>query len=129
MGIHARVICALLAGVSWCASILWGAPTQAAELVFLSNQGANPGVQALAEGFMEASGHKVTVLDLSSSELERRIANGPADLMSLNPEALAGLAKKGRVVADSVTPFTIAGLGVSVRAGAPKPDISTVDAY
>ena len=42
---------------------------------------------------------------------------------------MAGLAKKGRVVADSVTPFMLAGLGVSVRAGAPKPDISTVDAY
>src|SRR5262249_18781428 len=45
------------------------------------------------------------------------------------PEVLAALAKKGRVVADSVTPYMLAGLGVSVRAGAPKPDISTVEAY
>ena len=129
MRLRSRSICALLAGVSWCAPVSWYVPAQAAELIFLSNQGANPGVQALAQGFMQASGHKVTVLDLSGSALEQRIANGPADLMSLNPKALAGLAKKGRVVADSVTPFTIAGLGVSVRAGAPKPDISTVDAY
>ncbi|HZO47850.1 MAG TPA: substrate-binding domain-containing protein [Xanthobacteraceae bacterium] len=129
MGFRSRSICALLAGVSWCASVAWTVPAHAAELIFLSNQGANPGVQALAQGFMQASGHKVTVLDLPASELAQRIADGPADLMSLNPEALAGLAQKGRVVADSVTPFTIAGLGVSVRAGAPKPDISTVDAY
>ena len=129
MGLRSRAVCALLAGVSWCVAVPWCASTHAAELIFLSNQGANPGVQALAQGFMQASGHKVTVLDLPASELAERIANGPADLMSLNPEALAGLAKKGRVVADSVTPFTIAGLGVSVRAGAPKPDISTVDAY
>jgi molybdate transport system substrate-binding protein len=32
-------------------------------------------------------------------------------------------------VAGTVTPFTLAGLGVSVRAGAPKPDVSTVEAY
>jgi molybdate transport system substrate-binding protein len=101
----------------------------AAELIFLSNQGATPGVRALAEGFERASGHKVSVLDETGSALEQRLANGPADLISLNPDAMAALAKKGRVVADTVTPFTLAGLGVSVRAGAPKPDISTVDAY
>jgi molybdate transport system substrate-binding protein len=39
------------------------------------------------------------------------------------------LLKKGQVVAGTVTPFMLAGLGVSVRAGAPKPDISTVEAY
>ena len=42
---------------------------------------------------------------------------------------MEGLVKKGRVVAGTVTPYMLAGLGVSVRAGAPKPDISTVDAY
>jgi molybdate transport system substrate-binding protein len=101
----------------------------AAELIVLSNQGATPGVRELAEGFSRASGHKVTVLDETGSALEQRLANGPADLISLNPAAMAALASKGRVVADSVTPFTLAGLGVSVRAGAPKPDISTVEAY
>ena len=42
---------------------------------------------------------------------------------------MEALVKKGRVVAGTATPFTLAGLGVSVRAGAPKPDISTVEAY
>jgi molybdate transport system substrate-binding protein len=117
---------ALLAGSSFLAL---GAMSDAAELVFLSNQGATPGVRALAAGFSRVSGHTVTVIDETGSALERRLADGPADLISLGPPAMADLVKKGRVIADSVTPFTLAGLGVSVRAGAPKPDISTVEAY
>ena len=103
--------------------------SQAAELIFLSNQGATPGVKELAAGFARASGHKVTVLEEAGSALEQRIANGPADLISLNPDAMEALVKKGGVVTGTATPFTLAPLGVSVRAGAPKPDISTVDAY
>jgi molybdate transport system substrate-binding protein len=122
MTLRLRVIAIL------CASVSWSAAPQAAELIFLSNQGATPGVRELAAGFERASGHKVTVLDESGKALEQRLDNGPADLISLNPQALADLAKQGRVIADSVTPFVLAGLGVSVRAGAPKPDISTVDA-
>ena len=103
--------------------------SRAADLVIIGNQGALPGVRALAEGFARESGHRVTVVDESGAALERRLESGPADLITLNPEAMADLAKKGRVVAGTATPFVLAGLGVSVRAGAPKPDISTVDAY
>jgi molybdate transport system substrate-binding protein len=103
--------------------------SNAAELIVLTNQGAAPGVRELAAGFGHASGHKVTVLDETGSALDQRLNNGPGDLITLNPDALADLAKKGTVIADTVTPFVLAGLGVSVRAGAPKPDISTVEAY
>ena len=100
-----------------------------AELIVLSSQGNAPGVNELAAGFARASGHKVTVLNEAGSALQQRIANGPADLIMGGPEVLNALAKKGTVVADSVTPYMLAGLGVSVRAGAPKPDISTAEAY
>ncbi len=100
-----------------------------AELIVLSSQGNAPGVNELAAGFARASGHKVTVLNEAGSALQQRIANGPADLIMGGPEVLNALAKKGTVVAGSVTPYMLAGLGVSVRAGAPKPDISTAEAY
>jgi molybdate transport system substrate-binding protein len=101
----------------------------AAEVIILTNQGAVPGVRELASGFARASSHKVTVLEEAGSVLEQRLTSGPADLITLGPEAMDDLAKKGRVVAGTVTPFTLAGLGVSVRAGAPKPNISTVEDY
>src|SRR5712691_12602112 len=102
---------------------------QAADLIILTNQGATPGVRELANAFARASGHKVTVIQPAGAALEERINNGPADLLTGNPEPIADLVKKGKLVAGTVTRFVLAGLGLSVRAGAPKPDISTVEAY
>jgi len=102
----------------------------AAELVILTNQGATPGVRELATAFSQASGHKVTVIQEAGAALERRLNSPvPGDLLTANPEPFDDLIKKGKVVPGTVTPFVLAGLGVSVRAGAPKPDIGTVESY
>jgi molybdate transport system substrate-binding protein len=102
---------------------------RAADVVVVSNQGATPGVREIAAAFERASGHRVTVVQEAGAPLEQRLANGPADLITGNPGQIDDLVKKGRVVAGSAVPFALASLGVSVRAGAPKPDISTVEAY
>src|SRR5919201_1105997 len=101
----------------------------AVELIVLTNQGATPGVKELGAAFSRASGHKVTVIQVEGDALDQRINNGAADLVTGNPETIEALVKNGKVVASTVTPFVLAGLGMSVRAGAPKPDISTVDKY
>ncbi|HSV25050.1 MAG TPA: substrate-binding domain-containing protein [Xanthobacteraceae bacterium] len=102
----------------------------AAELIVLTNQGATPGVRELAVAFERASGHKVTVIQEDAAALEQRLnSNGPADLITSNPAPIDVLIQKGKVVAGTATPFALAGLGLSVRAGAPKPDIGTVEAY
>ena len=101
----------------------------AADLIVLTNQGATPGVTELGNAFARASGHKVTVIQPNAAELERRVTSGPADLITGNPEPIAKLAKDGKVAAGTVTPFVWAGLGLAVRAGAPKPDIGTVESY
>lgn len=49
------------------------------------------------------------------------------DLLILTAEALEDLKKQGRV--KDVQPLGSSGVGVAVRAGAPKPDISTVDSF
>src|SRR5436309_7584598 len=105
------------------------APAHAAEITILVNQGATPGVRELAAAFSRASGHKVTVIRADDAVLQQRLKDGTADLITGNPGPIDELVKSGKVVAGTVTPFVRAGLGLSVRAGAPKPDISTVEAY
>ena len=126
MKARARLVAACLLAVSGYLSV--GA-TYAAELVVLGSQGAMPGLRALAAEFERISGHQVTVVQATDAILEQRSRDGTADLATGNPGVLGALVSDGRVVAGTVTPFVLAGLGVSVRAGAPKPDISTVSAY
>lgn len=101
----------------------------AAELVVFTNQGATPGVKGLGEAFSRATGHKVTVVQEAGPGLERKLTEGPADLVTGNPGPIEELARKGKVVPGTAAPFALASLGLSVRAGVPKPDISTVEAY
>jgi len=126
MGTCAKFTAACLIGA---VALMSSRATAASDLVVLTNQGATPGVRELAAEFARASGHHVTVIQQEADALEQRINSGPADLVTANPGAIDELVKKGKIVAGTVTPFVLAGLGLSVRAGAPKPDISTVEAY
>ena len=123
MNVRARILCAISLGLAMLTS------SHAAELLILTGQGATPGIAALGAAFEKATGHKIVMVEESGARLEARLQNGPADLTTAMPDQMEALVKKGRVVADSVKPYMTAPLGVSVRAGAPKPDISTVEAY
>ena len=126
MGTYTKFAAACILGAL--GSLTHGA-ANAADLVILANQGAMPGVRELATAFEVASGHSVTVVREVGATLERRIGDGSADLVTGNPGMIEELVRNGNAVAGTLTPFVLAGLGVSVQAGAPKPDISTVEAY
>jgi molybdate transport system substrate-binding protein len=115
--------------IAFVAAILMASSADSAELIVLSGQGTTPGVREVAAAFARTSGHTVTVLQPASAELQQRLGNGPADILIASPEPIDDLVKKSKLVSDTVTPWVLAGLGVSVRAGTSKPDIGTVEAY
>jgi molybdate transport system substrate-binding protein len=61
-----------------------------------------------------------------ASQLQRGV---PADIVILSREGLAELTTAGRIVAGSDRDLGLAALGAAVRAGAPRPEIGTVDAF
>jgi molybdate transport system substrate-binding protein len=110
-------------GVLSCKAVL------AAEITVLAGMGNVSAIRDLAPAFERASGHKVIVRFEQNPDIARLIdANAPADLVTAQPRAIDEYVMKGKVVAGTRVDFAKAGVGVSVKAGAPKPDISTVDA-
>ena len=84
----------------------------------------------LAPAFTRLTGHKLIVTQESSSTFERLLAaNDSADLMVLYGEPLKEVVRRGLVLKDSVTVFSRAAVGLSVKSGAPWPDISTPEAF
>jgi molybdate transport system substrate-binding protein len=53
----------------------------------------------------------------------------PGDIVIMVRSALDGLVKSGQIMPDSVTDLGIGNVALAVKAGAPKPDISTVEAF
>jgi molybdate transport system substrate-binding protein len=80
--------------------------------------------------FEKNSGHKLNVITGLSSEFVGRINGGEAfDVIAAPPAALDGLTASGKVAADSKTSVARSGYGIAVRAGAPKADIGSVEAF
>ena len=109
-----------------------GAPrgAGAAEIKVLTAGAFKQVVVALVPDFEKQTGHKVTVDNETVGGLLKRIDGGEAfDVLFISPGALNDLAKKGKIVDGSGVPLARVGVGVMVKAGAPKPDVSTVDAF
>jgi molybdate transport system substrate-binding protein len=110
-------------------SVLLPSATGAAELTVLAGMGVVSGARDVAPAFERATGHKVIVsFEVGPSLMQKVNSNAPADVVAHYPDAIDDLIKQGKVVGSRVD-FARAGVGVAVKAGAPKPDISTPEAF
>ena len=102
----------------------------AVEIKVLSGNGGRAAVTELCSQFERATGHKVIIRFEVNAELKRKIEAGETfDVAILNPLVLDDLIKQGKIVSGTRVDIGWAGLGVAVRAGAPKPDVSSVEAF
>jgi molybdate transport system substrate-binding protein len=89
----------------------------------------NKAMEDLAPQFAHATGHQLTLTFASAASLAKRVADGEApDVAIVAGPALDDLIKAGRVRGSRVD-VAKSGMGVAVRAGAGKPDISTAEAF
>jgi molybdate transport system substrate-binding protein len=112
------------------AAFLHAGPVSAEEIRVLSSVGIKAVVDELAPQFEKATKHKVTtVFDLAST-LKTKVEGGaPFDVAILTPPLLDDLIAKGLVTSASRAEIARVGLGLMIKAGAKKPDVSSSDAF
>jgi molybdate transport system substrate-binding protein len=102
----------------------------AAEIKVLSPGSTEASFSVLIPQFEQASGHKVAITYGPVGALAARVDKGePVDVVILSSTAADELRKHGKLVAGSAVVVAKVGIGVFVRKGDPKPDISTVEAF
>ena len=107
-----------------------GVAANAAEVKVLAGA-VMPGVFAeLGPQFERVTGHKIVIQYGPGAALRRQIEAGEAfDLAIIASERVDDLIKQGKIAGDTRMDIVRVGIGVAVREGAPKPDISSVDAF
>src|SRR3954468_16114645 len=103
------------------------APAQAAEITVLGSQGNISGIRDLAAAFEQSTGNKV--IAVQEANMGAKInSDAPADVVTGGPGFIDGLIKSGKVVGPRVD-WAKAGIGMGIKAGAPKPDIHDLNAF
>ena len=114
--------------VAICALIGMGV-ANAAEITVLSTQATEQAYRELLPQFEKASGHKVTTTYTGTLDAKKRIAAGETfDLLIMASPEIDAFIASGTLAPGSRVDLAKSGVGVGVKAGAPKPDISSVDA-
>ncbi len=100
----------------------------AAELQVLSAGAIEPGLAAAVTAFQRDTGHLVRVTFNTAPELRKRMQGQPAfDVVIAPPAVIADFAGAGQLAAARANVGRV-GMGVTVRNGAPVPDISSAQA-
>lgn len=116
------------------ALLLLAGAARAAEVVVMSSGGFYAAMEQLGPVFEKETGHKVVLVSGSSmgasdTSIPARLGRGePADIVILAAAELDKLMPK-YAVAGSRVDLVHSKIGMMVRAGAPKPDISTKDTF
>ncbi len=98
------------------------------EVTLIAPGGIRAAVEQLIPGFEQKTGHKVKATFGSGLGTKQQVARGEAfDVPIVQPPYPEVLAS-GHVVVKSARPLASVAVGIAVRKGAPKPDISTAEA-
>jgi molybdate transport system substrate-binding protein len=121
---------AMAAGLLFSVAVMMdGAAAQAAEIKVLASVALTSALDELAPQFERATGNKLTLGYSLIADIRKRIIAGEtADVVILSRPVMEDLQKQDRIAAGSITDVVETPVAIAVRAGAPKPDISSADA-
>ncbi len=109
--------------------ILMAGMAHAAEIKVLASAAIKTAYLELLPEFERASGHQVLTTWAPTAEMAKRVREGETvDLVIMAVEPIDELITLGRITPGSRVDLAKSGIGVAVRPGAPRPDISSTEA-
>jgi molybdate transport system substrate-binding protein len=109
--------------------VMCATAAHAAEVKLIASAAMKGAVSELIPSFEKASGHKVITMWAGTEAITQRVAGGEmVDVVLIAAPNIDKLMAAGKVIAGSRTDVAKSGIGVAVRAGMPKPDISSGEA-
>jgi molybdate transport system substrate-binding protein len=120
--------------LSFATALVLTTAATAAEVRVMISGGLTAAYNALVPEFERSTGHKVLTaygpsMGTTVNAIPVRLERGePADVLIMVGYALGDLIKQGKVVADSRVDLVKSPIGIAVKSGAPKPDISSAQA-
>jgi molybdate transport system substrate-binding protein len=121
--------CVVAPKIGFMLLLVFGIAVGAAEVKVLSAIGMRQAMEDLGPKFERATGHKLVIEFAAGGVIVKRVQSGEtADVVLLPRPGIESLAKDNKLVSGSHVVLARSGIGVSVRKGAPKPDISSPDA-
>jgi molybdate transport system substrate-binding protein len=125
-----RACVLVVASALLCAGTAYGA-----EIKVMISGGFSAAYRDLTSEFERMTKHTVVTargasMGSTPDSIPSRLQRGePVDALIMVEEALDGLIKQGKVVGGSRVDLARSKIGMAVRAGAPRPDIGSVDAF
>ena len=99
------------------------------EIKVLSSIATKEAYLELVPQFEKAAGHTVVTTWSGTTAIMQKVAAGEQyDLVVISSTEMEELIRQGKIVAGSRVDLAKSGIGIAVRKGAPRPDVSTADA-
>lgn len=118
------------ATIGFALSLMQGVAAEAAEVKVMAGVAMRAVWEELGPQFERATGHKLVIWYGHAGTIRQRMDAGEAfDIMVIGGSGFDAYTKQGKIAADTRTEIARVGMGVGTRAGAPTPDISSVDAF
>jgi molybdate transport system substrate-binding protein len=130
-----RSFASMVLALSFAVVLVFSDVARCAEVKVMISGGLTAAYNQLVPQFERATENKVVTasgpsMGTTPQAIPVRLARGePADVLIMVGYALGDLIKQGKVVADSRIDIADSPIGMAVRAGAPKPDISTLESF
>jgi molybdate transport system substrate-binding protein len=102
---------------------------QAAEVKVIAAGALQVALRNLAADYQAKTGTKVTIVPMNPAKIPDAMGEGGYDVVAAAVPSIAEFGEQGKLAPRTTERLARTGIGIAIKAGAPKPDLSTISAF